>query len=677
MPSKTITFWLSLSLAGLLALAAYWPGIYGGFLFDDYATLPALGKFGPVDNWLAFWRYITSGGGDPTGRPLAMLSFLIDAHDWPTNPLPFKVTNIILHIINGAMLMALLRALGLTAFDKAPASRINLAAVLAGSYWLLQPFFVSTTLYAVQRETMLSACFVLLGLLSWLQGRCLLFNGKRLRGLLWIVFGLVICTILAVLSKANGVLLPAFVLCIEYSFLHAHAPAPASSAQIYKRTMFLLASLPTASIAIYLVYQGWNGFVHGVPPARTWTLGQRLLTEPRILIIYLKHLWLPQPFTSGLFNDQIPASTSLWSPITTLPAILGVLILVVAACWNRKHRPAIALAILFYFFGQTLESSTIPLELYFEHRNYIPALTMYWPLSLWLCDIPLNAMTSMRGLTSPAPRSGILRIAKPVLAIFVLLSLAWMTYIAATLWGNTKEQAILWATLNPDSARAQTYAAIEEMNTGHASRAVIRLKNALAKNPQEAQLALNLFIAECSLGHVDVATIDAARNALHTMADNGPLLLNWFDREIAQSKSPACPELNLKTLRAFLDAAQANPRLMSIYGRRQDIYHLRGQLALTQENAALALQYFNKALDQQADPKTALNQAALLGAAGFPKEGLAHLDYYENRPHPAPSQSIGMLRIHAWLLQRQRYWPKELTRLRATLSSDALRTPEN
>src|SRR5690348_1597230 len=111
--------WLAIALCitglvAMLALAwwAYHPGLSGDFLFDDFANLPALGATGPVDNWATFWRYITSGGADPTGRPLTLLSFLIDSRDWPSSPYPFKVTNVILHLVNGASLAWVLWWLG-------------------------------------------------------------------------------------------------------------------------------------------------------------------------------------------------------------------------------------------------------------------------------------------------------------------------------------------------------------------------------------------------------------------------------------------------------------------------------------------------------------------------------------------------------------------------------------
>ena len=102
------------ALVALLALAwwAYHPGLSGDFLFDDFANLPTIGATGPIDHWATFWRYITSGDADPTGRPLTLLTFLMDARNWPANPYPFKLTNLLLHLINGALLAWVLGWLG-------------------------------------------------------------------------------------------------------------------------------------------------------------------------------------------------------------------------------------------------------------------------------------------------------------------------------------------------------------------------------------------------------------------------------------------------------------------------------------------------------------------------------------------------------------------------------------
>lgn len=687
-----------LPLLGLLTFIVwqvYAPGLKGGFLFDDYANLPALGATGPIDNWPTFWRYITDGHADPTGRPLAQLSFLLDAHDWPADPFSFKRTNLLLHLLNGILLVMLLRRLGrLLSNTKiipdpqlnsrtSDLLRIDLAALFGSALWLLHPLFVSTTLYIVQREAILPTTFTLLGLLLWMRGRQTLQHGHTASGLIWIILGLGGCTALALLSKANGILLPALALVIEYAWFRydenaSRVDANAESAPAlshhytYRGAMGLFAWFPTALVACYLLQQGWSGFAHGIPSIRPWTLGQRLLTEPLVLIDYLKLLWLPRPFTPGLFNDQIQASTSLWSPSSTLPALLAVFGLVIGAWLMRRRFPAIALAILFYFVGQSLESTAIPLELYFEHRNYLPAMLMFWPLALWLCNAcPCRPQPHKVILPLQIGQSNIGRIAKPATAILVLLGLSLMTHARAELWGDTNDQALMWAKLNPDSPRAQAYAAEVEMGSGHTAEAIGRLQPLLAKYPDQVQLALNLLGAECQMGYLDQATLNASLTAMRTARDPGTLLTSWFERVINQAANPPCPQLTFGAIADLLDAAMANPYLTPIAGRQQDIYYLKGQLALQQGDAETALNDFNHALDLQIRIAAALDQAALLGSAGYPRLGLAHLDHYESERGQETVPNFGMPRVHAWVLEREHYWPNELAHLRATLQRDA------
>lgn len=682
-PPLALNFLLFAAL-WLLAIAAYDPGLRGGFLFDDFANLPALGAQGPVDTLPAFWRYVTSGIADPTGRPIALITFLFDAHNWPADPLPFKRTNLILHLANGLLLAMFLRNLGRNLSPLARTTASDAAAVLAAGLWLLHPLFVSTTLYVVQREAMLPATFTLIGLLMWMRGRSLIVDGRVPRGLCWLTLGLGGCTLLGVLSKANGILLPALALLIECVLLSREPnadvacqangalvlpPLGADAAKnrcVYRCAMWLLAGLPTLIVAAYLVYEGWNGLTHPALSARPWTVGERLLTEPRVLIDYLKLFWLPRPFTPGLFNDQFAASSSLWFPATTLPALLAVAGLIGGAILIRRRHPAWALAFLFFFTAQSLESSSIPLELYFEHRNYLPAMMMFWPLALWLCSQPSSCQAGDKRQAGHRVSLSL----KASVATLLVLGLASMTYARADLWGNSEEQAILWAKLNPASVRAQVNAAQAEVGSGNPERAIGRLKSALAKAPGDVQIALNLLGAQCSRRSVEVSTLLSAAEALQTSNDTGTLLAGWFQRAIDQSSKPECAEMGLSNVSIFLRAALRNTQLMSSPARRQDLYSMKGQIDLERGNPKAALLDFNRALDQQIRATAAFQQAALLGAAGHPLQALAHLDHYAVEKHAESRPPFGMPRIHAWVLARQHYWDHELLHLRATLEDD-------
>lgn len=635
------------------AVLAYLPGLTGEFLFDDFVNLNALGAYGKVDNWQAFWRYITSGTADPTGRPLALLTFLIDANDWPADPYPFKRTSLILHLLNGVMLYTLLRQLGTIAL--ADRRHATYAALLGTACWLLHPLFVSTTLYVVQREAMLPATFTLLGLIAYVVGRERLSAGRSLAGAAWMIAGIGAGTTLAILSKANGILLPLLALCIEAVLLGPRLPA--GNARLLQLLRWALLYLPSLLLVAYLVLSIPVAIAHAAR-ARPWSLGERVLTEGRILFQYVALLLVPRPFSTGLFNDNIVVSTSLLTPWTTLPAVVGAIALPIAAWIWRRRAPLVALAILFFAAGHLLESTVIALELYFEHRNYLPALLLFWPIAV--------------ALTGP----GRWPAARRITAVALPLLLALMTHAHAKLWGNGLELSLVWAALSPDSPRAQSNAAQYEMAEGATDAAAERLKQALTQHPGELQLALNLLGAHCRLGDLRPEHVASIRQTLTEARYGLQLTFTWLDRMVEPVARGECQGLDLPTLESFVLIARANPRLNNAPGRAQELEHILGRIALLRGDARGALSHFDLGL--AAEPRTgvALKQAALLGGTGHPRQGLAHLDRYVQLRDQIARPESGMRRLHSWVIARQGYEENEYTRLRATLEADAALEPQ-
>ncbi|TCV94950.1 hypothetical protein EC912_103443 [Luteibacter rhizovicinus] len=637
-----------LLLASITAFA-YWPGLRGPFLFDDAANLPSLGAQGPIDNSAALSRYLTSGRADPTGRPVSLLSFLADARDWPAQPRPFKLTNVLLHIVNGLLLTVLLATLG-SAFDLSVSRRL-IAAVIGAAMWTLHPLLVSTVLYVVQREAMLPATFTLLAMLCWLHARKLMLQGRR-GGPIWLLLGAGTCTVLAVLSKANGILAPLLILITA-----AVVPEDRSEYSRRARRWTLTTMGPIVAIVLaQLAWAGINTIGDGPIPIRGWSVSQRLFTEPGILIDYLRQLWLLKPVDSGLFHDQYRAAKSPWDPWYTAPAIVACLSAIALAWIFRRRFPAIALAILFFFGGHLMESSSLALELYFEHRNYLPSMLMFWPLGL------VAAQVAWR------------RVALPV-AGAIILGMAALTHASALLWGNPLAQATEWALNQPDSPRAQAYAAQVEAEAGYHRQAVSRIDAAKTRFVDEPQIAFNLINLHCAAGLLKKSDLDYAATSLRIAGrEPGALLSQWFNGALALARARQCNGLDEGALSTLLDAVASNPKVAAIAGRRQDIAHLRGQLALQEGDPQAALDWFNQALAEAPTPEAALAQAATLGASGYPSLGTRHLEYFDSLPKaPAHVITDGMPWLHDKVLESQNYWPNELTHLRSALANESIR----
>ena len=696
----------ALLLAAMLAITwwVYHPGLSGDFLFDDFGNLPVLGATGPVTHWATFWRYITSGDADPTGRPLTLLMFLIDARNWPASPYPFKVTNVILHLINGVLLAWVLWKLGYALVLRTSAGNehpvvipalpeghnpesvatssktdsglrplagpgmtrgrdstapsqvldqcgIAIAALFGAGAWLLHPLFVSTTLYIVQREAMLPATFVLIGILGWMASREALARGHTKRALASMALSAWGCTALAVLCKANGALFPLLLLLSEWTVLSRRPMPDAQTQSRLKLAIAVFLVVPSVLLIAYLVAV-LPGYAGTTPALRGWTIGQRLLTEPRAVTDYLRLLFIPHAHSTGLFNDQFQVSTGWLHPVSTLPCIALIFGLIGAGLALRKRCPAIALALLFYFAAQLMESGWIPLELYYEHRNYLPAMLLFWPIGLAL------------------GQPGTLRLLRVIAAALILSALATLTSQRATLWGDGFRQAQVWAAINPDSARAQANAALYDLAHDRPRLAAARLRLSLPRHPHDIQAPLNLIGAECKLGAVQPKTLAAAEDALAHTRVGGQASFKWFNNALTMASTHTCPGLDYPVLQAMLDAARRNPHWRDQLGRQQDLAHLQGELDLAEGKPQQALIDFDRALAASPSPGSALQQAAYLGSRGYPKLGLAHLDYYARLP-PGQKPGFGMPRIHAWVLREQGWWPKEMAYLRKNLEEDA------
>ena len=635
------------SLAVLLLSAAwtYWPGLAGGFVFDDFANLPALGRYGGVHDWASLTWYTTSGIADPTGRPVSMLSFLIDARDWPADPWPFKRTNLVLHLINGTLLYSLLVSLGIT--TGMPPRLARSAALLGTALWLLHPLWVSTVLYVVQRHAMLATFFVLCGLRTWVASRQAFAEDRRLRGWLLSLCAVPVFGLLAGLSKANGFLLPVLIVALQVSLLPPRSTMTIASAQAARGSELVLAWIPAVCVIAGIALQGVGAW-STTEEFRGWSLGDRLLTQPRALMEYLQALFMPGLATRGIFADDFQASIGLITPWPTLPALIGALALLLGAVVSRRRRPAFSAAVLFFFAAHAMESTVIPLELYFEHRNYLPALLLGWSVSLW-------ALRQRHG-----------RLIVTGLCLFAAMCGA-LTYVQASLWGKPEALARSWAATYPASVRAQTYAAATEMRSGRVEAAVARLTPLADSRPDEPQYLLLLLEARCEAGTASHRDIAAAAHAVRGQGIALDYTYQWLSRQLLHRTPSACLPLDKglvdPLLRIALSGAQKTAELQARAA------YLRGLEALRSGECSAARHAFEARLAAQRRPEFAQTQVGLLATHCDARLALEHLDDFAQSSAPEYPPPNFALRQRDRLMMKDGYWSAEFMRLRRVLQT--------
>ena len=583
----------------LLTLIVYWPGLRGPFLLDDFANLDALGKFGGVRNWETFKLYLLGNTSGPSGRFLSLLSFLIDDNNWPSDPFSFKYTNLLLHLLTGVLLAWLIYRLMLSLAPEQREHRAALVALLTAALWLLHPFHVSTTLYVVQRMAILSALFSIMGLLIYVHGRRLLTSQPR-QAYCWMTLSVILCTPLAFFSKENGALLPLLILVMEYTALrHSDSQQPAS------RWVFIFLGLPTILLFGYFLIH-WNGVLEGYK-TRPFTLTERLLTESRIVLQYLNHLLIPNLGNSGIFNENPALSHGLLDPPTTLIAVLFIIISILGAGWARVRYPLLSLAILLFFAGHLLESTFIPLELYFEHRNYLPSIFLFLPVTNWL----------------------ITKIEEQKIIIFVplfMISLfSFLTHQQAILWSDRQKLAASWAQNNPYSIRAQRTFAIEMESFNQPGLALNHLEKTIRLFPNHLELWLHRMILACHYFRASPdefsRLIKISRTGFYDFRTYP--LLESFIKDIIANR---CPGVTSTYAHQFLDMLLLNKTAQIHNGPKRQIHHLHGLVYLKENQAGLALHSFAKSQQILPDVEAGLLQVSLLASHRMFAEALELLE---------------------------------------------------
>jgi protein O-mannosyl-transferase len=358
-------------------LIIYSNSFYGDWHFDDYFNIVT----NPYIQIKSFsWDNIKSCiyglAQERPSRPLSYLSFALNYYFDGTNVFGYHLVNFVIHYLAAIFLfLFIFNTLKLPLLRDKYNSIAYPVALLATLFWTINPVWVTSVTYIVQRMASMAGLFYIMSMYFYLKSR-------TSRSLKYSLFFFILCSVAAlasVLSKENAAMLPVSI--FLYDLLLIRGVSKDSIKKYFK-----IALLP---IIIVIV----AGFIYvdfsTVPDSykmRNFTMVQRLLTEPRVIIFYLTLLFFPLNSRLTLLYD-IDVSRSLFLPWTTLPAILFILAAIGFAFYIAKKQPLFSFCIIFYFLNHLIEGSIFNLELIYEHRNYIPAMLLFIPVTIYFISV--------------------------------------------------------------------------------------------------------------------------------------------------------------------------------------------------------------------------------------------------------------------------------------------------
>jgi len=621
---------------GFMALAyaihhQYGLGNGAGFFYDEKANLEGLESVQDIDSALGF---IFSGDSGPLGRPISLASFALNAPSWPAHAEDFHHTNTLIHLLNGVLLFWLI---GVFAQIIRPRCEWPwIAAGIASLLWLAHPLWVSAVHIPVQRMTLLAATFSLLGLIGYIKARAHLESRPNL-ALGGMSASLMLGTALAALSKENGALLPLFALALELA-LAKPVFANDRTARLWWtwKTVFLY-----APPALLLGYLAWPIFADPVAhyAIREFTLYERLLTQPRILWDYIGYIFFPRPNAISPFHDDIVVSTGLFTPFSTLVSILAWLAVIVLA-WRWKTRyPLFAMAILWFLGGHGLESTFIPLELYFEHRNYLPSMGLF----------VLAGLAAAHAFERSRFARRVTLIFVPVYFVVCLFAL----HVTNTLWGAAPVAAQIWHERQPESVRAAQHLARLYLVSGQTGAAFDMLRKAMQRAPTDTGLILQGFRLGCERD--EPASIDEQVQKLI------PVLRQGFFSTAAlvavdvmeKNLGATCTSLTDTHLLALIDALAANPKFQASRQGMANLFIVRSRIHARRGEFSPTVETLEAAFERAPSLNLIQRISLVLSSGGLHDIGLQRIEEYRAK---APRNPV---------LRAQ--WNRELDAMREVL----------
>lgn len=291
----------------------------------------------------------------------------------------FHAVNLIIHLLT-FLAVFWFAGLVLRAAKKEDAERplfemAGFFPLCAAAIWALSPVQTSAVTYMVQRMASIQALFFALSTACFIKARLLSREKPAVQAAIF-HFLCVVTAICSFLSKENAAVLPIAFILTDVWFFDSEWLKRIWT--VCRKTGWKLRAAAVTAVLLFSYY----AFAVLLPrilagyERRDFNLVERLLSEGRVVVWYMSLLLWPDPARLSMAHD-FQISTSLFSPLTTLPALLLIGLMIFLSIKLRRRFPVITFGIVWFFLNLAIESTIIPLELIFEHRLYLPSMGFY------------------------------------------------------------------------------------------------------------------------------------------------------------------------------------------------------------------------------------------------------------------------------------------------------------
>ncbi len=383
---KTKKHLLALAILSISIFLVYSNSLHGTWAMDDIVTNKPVG-IKDIHDFIGF-------------RKVAYITFLLNQSIAPFSPINFRLFNILIHILNAALVYVLAYRTIILKF-RDPEHQIrkeiytnnnrgNLSvdaekqafyiALFSSIIFALHPININAVAYIVQRMASLATLFVLLSLICYISAA---LSGNRLKAyLLYVLSGIFI--VIGIFSKENAMMAIPLILLYDYVFLSRFNRGVFIKRMIIPAIVGIVSiGLASYFLGLYTTLGDLTRFFLDLNKPLTekgwmavdvyWTPLQHILTEFRVVSRYIFLIFFPLPQFLVFDWWGFSVSKGITEPLTTLLSLLFLLSLFTFSLWKIKRFPFLCFGILWYFIAISLESFfALGTDLYFEHRNYLP-----------------------------------------------------------------------------------------------------------------------------------------------------------------------------------------------------------------------------------------------------------------------------------------------------------------